>query len=127
MPMYRHRTRALVWLPLLAVLALNLLGLASQAMVFSRLGTGPMMPCPMHAAMLLPGSADEAGEQPQAAGSASCPLMALAAVQAVPLPALVPAAPVLLHGHEQAALFFAAPHTLYAWSSPHSRGPPAQG
>ena len=123
--MRRRRTRSLVWLPLLAVLALNLLGFASQALVFSRLGHGPALPCPMHVGMLMPASSAD-GEEQQAVG-AGCPLIALAAVQAAPLHAVVSPAPALTQAYEQAALFFAAPHTHFAWSSPHSRGPPALG
>jgi hypothetical protein len=125
MPAHRRRIRSLAWLPLLAVLALNLLGFASQAMVFSQLGQGPALPCPMHVGMMISGGNAE-GDEAQAVG-AGCPLIALAAVQAVPLPAAVAAAPAPGLRHAQAALFLHAPHTLFAWASPRSRGPPALG
>ncbi len=53
-----------------------------------------------------------------------CPLCALQNAAAAPPPAAAVVLPLVLHGAEVPALFLQAPHTLFAWRSPHPRGPP---
>jgi hypothetical protein len=128
-PVFTHRRtlRPLVWLALMAVLAMALLPTVTHALALQRGGSAWVEVCTPQGMRLV---AVDAGDTPAPLQAAAhlehCPLCALQGVDAgAPPPA--PAGMVFLPPGRSGPppLFLLAPTTLHAWRSAQPRGPPA--
>jgi Protein of unknown function (DUF2946) len=120
----RPHQRRFVWLALLAMLALALLPTISHALSAARGGSNWAEVCTPQGLRLVALDGQALPDPVPAVHLEHCPLCALQSAAAAPPPAATVVLPPVPHRAEVPVLFLQAPHTLFAWCSPHPRGPP---